>query len=243
MSFEFLLTLFVQYGYWILFVGILVDNAGLPLPGELLVLAFGALSRTGHVDPGLGILVAWVAAMGGDSAGYWLGRLGGERLLQTYCRVTLGSGKCLEKAVAFYRLRGKAAVVFGRFVIGVRAFLFPLAGSARMPYGRFLLFDAIGALAWAGIFILAGFGIGLQVERVLEEYRTASTVLGGALAACFAAYLLMKLYRLRRHGPGILRERIVSRVRSALRPRPGDAGARQNPGETPSLAKAPEKDG
>jgi membrane protein DedA with SNARE-associated domain len=96
MNFESVLSLFIQYGYWIVFAGILLDNAGLPLPGELLLLTFGALARTGHVDPVLGMVVAVVAAMSGDSVGYWLGRLGGEHLLQTYCRLTLGSGKCLQ---------------------------------------------------------------------------------------------------------------------------------------------------
>lgn len=216
MTFELLISLFIQYGYWIVFAGILLDNAGLPLPGELLLLTFGALARTGHVDLGLGILVAWGAAMSGDSVGYWLGRLGGERLLHAYCRVTLGSGKCLQKAVAFYHLRGRAAVVGGRFVVGVRAFLFPLAGSARMPYAQFLLFDSIGALVWAGLFVLAGYGVGWQVEGVSEGYRTASTALAGILGVGFVGYLLMKLLR-RRHGTASIRERMVARVQKALR--------------------------
>ena len=221
MTFELLVSLFIQYGYWIIFVGILLDNAGLPLPGELLLLTFGALAQTGHVHLGLGILVAWGAAIIGDSAGYWLGRLGGERLLHAYCRVTLGSGKCLQKAVAFYHLRGRVAVVFGRFVVGVWAFLFPLAGSARMPYLQFLLFDSAGALVWAGLFVLAGYGVGWQAEGLSEGYRTASTALAGILGAGFAGYLLMKLLRRRHHGPGSIRERMVSRVRKALRFREG----------------------
>ncbi len=217
MTIELLIGLFIQYGYWIVFAGILLDNAGLPLPGELLLLAFGALARTGHVDLGLGVLVAWVAAMSGDNVGYWLGRLGGERLLQTYCRLTLGSGMCIRRAVAFYQVRGKMAVVVGRFVVGVRAFLFPLAGSARMPYTQFLLFDGVGALVWAGLFVLAGYGVGWQVEGVSEGYRAMSTALAGILGAGFAGHLLMKLYRRRRHGTVSLRERMVSRVRKALR--------------------------
>ena len=218
MSFELLLSLFVQYGYWIVFFGILLDNAGLPLPGELLLLTFGALARTGHVDLGIGILVASMAAMSGDNAGYWLGRLGGERLLHTYCRLTLGSGKCLQKAVAFYQVRGRIALVFGRFVVGVRAFLFPLAGSARLPYAQFLLFDGVGAMVWAGLFILAGYAVGWQVTDMYDDYRAATLLLAGILGAAFGAYLLMKLYRRRLHGPGTLRERMVARVRKALRP-------------------------
>ncbi len=220
MSFE-LLGLFVQYGYWILFFGILLDNAGLPLPGELLLLTFGVLARTGHVDLGIGILVASMAAISGDNAGYWLGRLGGDRLLHTYCRLTLGSGKCLQKAVAFYQVRGRVAVVFGRFVVGVRAFLFPLAGSARLPYAQFLLFDGIGALVWAGLFILVGYAVGWQVREMYDNYRAAAMLLAGILGAAFGAYLLMKLYRRRLHGPVSFHERMVGRVAKALRPRFG----------------------
>lgn len=127
MTAEFLLGLFVQYGYWIVFVGILLDNAGLPLPGELLLLTFGAVARTGNLHPGLGVFMAWAAAVSGDSVGYWLGRIGGDRALHTYCRVTLGSGQCVSNARSFYERHGRATVVFGRFVMGVRAFLTPLA--------------------------------------------------------------------------------------------------------------------
>lgn len=225
MSVELVLGLFVQYGYWIVFVGILLDNAGLPLPGELLLIALGALARGGDLDLGLGVLIAAAAAMSGDSVGYWLGRLWGDRLLHAYCRVTLGSQKCVQKAVAFYHLRGPVAVVFGRFVVGVRAFLFPLAGSARMPYARFLLFDCFGALIWSGLFVLAGYSIGWQVERAHDGYRAGSAILAAVLGVGFATYLLMKLRRRWRHGPGSLRDRIVVRVKKALRPL-GDIGRR-----------------
>ncbi len=220
MSLELLVDLFIRFGYWIVFAGILLDNAGLPLPGELLLLAFGALARTGHVELGDGILVAGAAAMAGDSVGYWLGRLGGERLLHGYCRVTLGSGKCLQRAVAFYQLRGAVAVVFGRFVMGVRALLFPLAGSARMPYTKFLVFDALGALTWASVFILAGYSVGWQSG---EGYRAASAIFAAALGASAAGYLLVKLYRRARHGPESIRGWIVARVERALRPRSTEA--------------------
>lgn len=209
MSFELLLGLFAQHGYWIVFAGILLDNAGLPLPGELLLLTFGALAGTGHVDLGLGILVASAAAMSGDSVGYWLGRLGGDRVLRAYCHVTLGSGRCVQNAVDYYHRRGKVAIIFGRFVIGVRAFLFPLAGSARMPYAQFLLFDSVGALVWAAGFILAGYSVGWRVNQVIQQYRLGTMVLASALGAGFALYLLMKLGRRWRRGPGFLREQIA----------------------------------
>jgi membrane protein DedA with SNARE-associated domain len=215
------LDLFAQYGYWIIAAGVLLDNAGLPLPGELLLLAFGALARSGQMDLEGGLVLAVAAAMAGDSLGYWLGRLGGDRLLHGYCRVTLGSGKCLQRAVAFYKLRGPMAVVFGRFVMGVRAFLFPLAGSARMPYTKFLLFDGIGALTWVSAFSLAGYSLGWQIGSMDERYRAASTILAVALGTSVAMYLLVKVYRRWRHGRGSLREWMISHVETALRPLSG----------------------
>jgi membrane protein DedA with SNARE-associated domain len=218
MGAEFLLAPFIQYGYWLVFAGILLDNAGLPIPGEFVLMAFGALVRTGHVDAGLGLLVATVAAMSGDSAAYWMGRLGGDRLLGTYCRLTLGSGQCVRRATAFYRLHGSAAVVLGRFVIGVRAFLFPLAGSARMPYSRFLLFDGVGALIWVGVFLVTGYSIGGRVEAIYSEYRTGAMILAGTLGAAFGVYLVMKLYGRWRRGPASLRGPMIARVEMTLRP-------------------------
>lgn len=88
MSFDALPGLFVQYGYGIVFMAILLDNAGLPIPGELLLLLFGAVARTGDLDLGLGLFVAWTAALSGDTVGYWFGRLTGDRVLRTYCRMT-----------------------------------------------------------------------------------------------------------------------------------------------------------
>jgi membrane protein DedA with SNARE-associated domain len=204
MSAEFLLALFVQYGYWIVFLGILLDNAGLPLPGELLLLTFGAVAGTGDLHVGYGILVAWLAAVSGDNVGYWLGRLGGDRVLHTYCRFTLGSGQCVRNALGYYERHGRATVVFGRFVMGVRAFLTPLAGAARMPLGQFLLVDGLGALIWSSLFIAAGYSVGWRVDQMQHGYRTGYVIIVGALTLSVAAYLLMKLYRRRRHGPGDL---------------------------------------
>lgn len=198
------LDLFVQYSYWVVFVSIWLDNAGVPLPGELLLLAFGAMARAGHVDLAAGWLLAWAAAVGGDHTGYWLGRLGGGRLVHAYCRVTLGSGACVDRAVSFYRLRGPVALIGGRFVFGVRAFLAPLAGSTRMAYGRFLLFDALGALAWSSLFVLAGYALGWDVGGMQQGYRRLYRVTVALIGAGAAGYLIMKLARRRRHGRAVV---------------------------------------
>lgn len=222
MNVDELLGLFVQYGYGIVFVAILLDNAGLPIPGELLLLLFGALARNGQLDMGGGLAVAAVAAVAGDSIGYWLGRVSGDRMLRGYCRLTLGSSTCVDRAVGFYRQHGRATVIVGRFVMGVRAFLPALAGSARMPYRWFLLFDGLGALLWSSLFLTAGYSFGWQLEWAREGYRTGSRLVLGTLVLIFAVYILVKLVRRRRHGPGTLGEQ-------ALAPAAATVGAKENP--------------
>lgn len=217
MSLDFALGLFVQYGYWIIFTAIVLDNAGLPIPGELLLLLFGALARSGDLNLGLGFLVGAMAAMSGDSIGYWLGRLTGDRALRAYCRVTLGSGTCVPNALAYYRHYGNATVVVGRFIIGVRAFLSPLAGAAGMPFSRFLFFDSVGALLWSGLFTLVGYAVGGRLAVVHEGYRAGSLALVGTLGVGFGLYVLAKLIRRWRHGPASLEESTVARAVAALR--------------------------
>lgn len=229
-----ILSLFVQYGYTILFVTILLDNAGLPIPGELLLVLFGAVARNSELSVTGGLAVGAAAALAGDSIGYWLGRLTGDRMLRAYCRLMFGSGACVTRAVAYYRHYGKATAIVGRFVMGVRAFLPSLAGSARMPYHRFLLADGLGAVLWSAVFLVAGYSVGWRLEPLEQGYRAGSRMVIGTLAVSFALYLFIKLVRRRRHGPGTFRERAVVRVAAAL----GASGNR--PAARPGERSAPE---
>jgi membrane protein DedA with SNARE-associated domain len=177
---ELLLGLFVAYGYWIVFTAILLDNAGLPIPGELLLLAFGVLAKAGHLDPLLGLAVAASAALAGDSVGYWIGRLGGPRVLAR-----------LGRPPRF--VPGRGSVVLGRFVVGVRVLMAPLAGATRMPFPGFLAFDALGCLVWAGAFILIGYASGLRLEALQEGLRVLSGAGQLVLVAALATWGLVRL--------------------------------------------------
>ncbi len=216
MSIEAILGLSIQYGYWIVFVTLLLDNAGLPIPGELLLLIVGALVRNGDLSLGAGLLVASTAAVTGDSLGYWVGRLTGDRALHTYCRITLGSGICVRRAVGYYHHYGRATALVGRFVMGVRGFLSPFAGAAGMPFGRFLLLDSLGALLWAGVFVLVGYTFGWRLDVDQEGNREGSRLLLTVLGVGFGGYLLVKLLRRSRYGPACFRNRTVARVGSVL---------------------------
>ena len=182
---ELLMGLFIAYGYWIVFTAILLDNAGLPIPGELLLLAFGMVAKDGHLDPLLGLAVAASAALVGDSLGYWIGRSGGTRLLAR-----------IGRAPRF--TPGHVSLVFGRFVIGARVLLAPLAGVARMPFSRFVAFDAVGCLVWAGLFILIGYASGVKLEVLQQGFRMVSVAAQVVLVAALAAWGTTRLLARRR---------------------------------------------
>lgn len=183
---------------------VLLDNAGVPFPGEPGLFAFGLLAQSGHLDPGLGVMAASIGAMTGDHMSYGLGRLGGTTILRTYCRMTLGSGDCVSKAMAYYHRWGSLTVLVGRFVLGFRALLMPLAGSARMPYGTFLIFDLLGALLWSSTYIFVGYALENQIDIFSRQFHKGSILLGATLALAFLTYLAVKRWKRRQVGPGLL---------------------------------------
>jgi membrane-associated protein len=88
-------------------------------------------------------------------------------------------------------------VVFGRFVIGARVLLAPLAGVTRMPFGRFLVFDGIGCLVWAGAFIVIGYVSGVRLEVMQQSLRVASVTAQSLIVAGLAAWAVMRFVRRR----------------------------------------------
>jgi membrane protein DedA with SNARE-associated domain len=184
-SLELIASLVVAHGYPVLFTIIALDCAFLPIPGELLLLTFGGIAVQAHFDLGVGIAVAALAVLVGDSINYWLGRFGGKRVLSKFRfaqRWTLGA----------------PSVVFGRFVIGARVVVAPLAGARRMPFGKFLLLDAIGATLWAGSFVLIGYAARLNLVAVQQHWTSAMNTIQFVLIAAVATYLAVKLMKLPR---------------------------------------------
>ena len=192
---------FLRYGYAILFLGIALENAGLPLPGEVFLFAAGFLASTGPFKLPLVILLGAAGAMVGDSLSYLLGRLGGERLPQLYCKMTLGSAECVRKTHEYFARQGGLTVAFARFVVGVRAFAAPMAGSTGMAYPRFLAYDALGALLWAAFVAALGSLFGSRWEQLQTGYRRYYSLVLLTVLLVALGYILMKFLRRRRYGP------------------------------------------
>jgi undecaprenyl-diphosphatase len=138
-----------QIGYVALGGLILGESAGLPLPGETALITAGGLVAAGHLSLPLVIVVAALAAITGDTVGYWLGRRGGRALLMRDGFGATHRRHAVRRADRFFDRYGAATVFFGRWVPGVRIVAAVMAGAARMPWPRFAAANATGALAWA----------------------------------------------------------------------------------------------
>ncbi|MCY7334333.1 MAG: DedA family protein [Pseudanabaena sp. CAN_BIN31] len=178
-----------QYGYWIIFFGIMLENAGIPLPGETITLVGGFLAGDGELRYPLVLLSAVAGAILGDSAGYWLGRWGGLPALEKIGK--LFRMPTDEIAIAREKFRGSSdrAVFFGRFIAILRIFAGPMAGLTGMPYPRFLFFNATGALVWGlvttGLAYYAGTLI--PIEKLVSSVLSFSFILLGAVLLWFAS--------------------------------------------------------
>jgi membrane protein DedA with SNARE-associated domain len=189
-----------------LFVAALIDATGLPFPGRVLFITAGALAGQGWLHV-LGLVVAGaLGAMAGDHIWYLAGRLGaGDRLTALYCRLSLASGRCEQRARDRVERYGPLAIVIGRFVAGVRIATTPPA-SRVISYARYAAFDALGALLWSAAFILLGWFLGTQWRALLSQYG-AGTLAGAAVALTLigaGAIVAVRLVRRSRHGPATL---------------------------------------
>ncbi|WP_042454731.1 DedA family protein [Streptacidiphilus jiangxiensis] len=165
---------------------------GFVLPGETAAVLGGVLANQGHVSYWIVALVVVVAAILGDSVGYEIGHHFGDRILGI--RPLRRHQKRLGDAQEMIRERGAAAVFFGRFVAFFRAVMPALAGISRMPYRRFLLFNALGAVTWGIGFTLLGYLAGQAYQKVEKQ---AGQIVAGVIA--LIVVVAVSVWAVRRH--------------------------------------------
>lgn len=144
-----LITVSAGIGYPLLFALVAAESAGALVPGETSLIVAGALAGQGQLSLPIVIAVAAGAATLGDNTGYLLGRRGLRRLLERPGRRAEGRRRLVERGEAFFARRGAATVFFARWLPGLRIVVAWLAGADRMPWRRFLLWNALGGTLWA----------------------------------------------------------------------------------------------
>jgi|SRR5579875_377981 len=177
------------YGYWVVFVLVMAESLGVPLPGETALIAAGTYAGATHrLSPWLVFVVAGLAAVVGDNIGYLIGRLGGYRLAVRYgAKVHLRQRELKVARYVFDRW-GALVVFFGRFVSVLRTYAAFLAGTSRMRWRSFLPANAAGGLLWAAVYTVASYFAGKTVERASG---TVTLVLGAAAAVVIVAVVFL----------------------------------------------------
>ncbi len=176
-------------GYPAAGLGILIESAGIPFPGEVLLLAAAAWAAARHHSILLVILFGFLGATVGGDIGYFLGFKGGRPFVEKFGSIFHIRPEHIARSELFFARHGDKAVLAARFVLGLRTWGSMLAGMARMPFWRFQLFSALGGLAWAAVVGAAGYLLGSNLA--LLEAILRGIGLGGLIVVVLIVVTLI----------------------------------------------------
>ena len=184
-----------EAGLFILFVLIGMESAGIPLPGETALVAAGVLASRGHFDIVAVIVVAASAAIVGDNAGYWIGRLGGRKLLKRWAWLDRHASRLLPWSERFFARHGAKTIFIGRFVAVLRVTAAWLAGISKMSWWRFLVWNAAGGVCWAVLVGLVAYYAGQAAADAIGHYGLIGA--GVVIVLALAGYVVFWYLRRR----------------------------------------------
>jgi membrane protein DedA with SNARE-associated domain/rhodanese-related sulfurtransferase len=212
-----LMDLVAKHGVLLVFLNVLVEQVGVPVPAVPTLIVAGALAADGRLSVAAVFGVAVLACYIGDGLWFAAGRLYGRRVMSLLCRISLSPDSCVRQSEYHFERWGKAALVVSKFVPALSTVTPPLAGAMRMGWPSFIALNGIGIVLWAALPIGAGMLFHDQVDRVivwLESYGATALLLVGA---AFAAYIGFKWWERRRFYRALRLARItVEELRSLM---------------------------
>ena len=182
------------YGLWALFLGVMLESAGIPLPGETALIATSVLAQRGLFTLSSVIAVAAVAAVIGDNVGYWIGRRGGRQLLERWRPLARYADRVLPPAERFFASHGGKSIFLARFIPVLRVAGAFTAGVARMDWWRFFLWNLAGGVLWAASVALVAYHLGAAAAATIVRFG----FVGAAIVVAGAAIVFIIVHRVRR---------------------------------------------
>jgi membrane protein DedA with SNARE-associated domain/rhodanese-related sulfurtransferase len=183
------LDFFIRYGYWVVFLWILTEQLGIPIPSTPLLLTAGTLTATHRLQLSLVLVAALSASLLADSTWYLFGKRYGSAVVRMMCKLSLESTACVRKTEGYFTKRGAAALLVAKFVPGLGSVAAPIAGQIGMGYGKFVLFDAGGVLLWILSVTLAGRFFGDILKHHPNALSTTAHFFGLIFALLFVGFL------------------------------------------------------
>jgi membrane protein DedA with SNARE-associated domain len=181
-----------QHGYSLVFLSVLADQAGVPVPAAPMLLAAGALAGQGWIHFLPAFLLGVVAALASNVFWYWIGRTKGASVLSLLCRISLNPDSCVRNTAALFSRYGARSLLVAKFIPGLNTIAPPLAGIVRMPFAPFLVYDGLGAGVWVGVMIGLGYAFSQQIEVLAESALRMGFILVLVLVGGLAAFISWK---------------------------------------------------
>src|SRR6266487_6077195 len=183
----------IRHSSLVLFAAVFADQVGLPIPAVPVLLAAGALAGAGQMNLGMAVGLGVAACLVGDLIWYYLGRYRGRHVLNLLCRISLEPDSCVRRTENFFVRHGSKSLILAKFLPGLNTVTPALAGLFDVSVGRFMLYNGLGAVLWTVTFILPGYMLSDQLERL----ATHATRLGILVVAALALYVIYKYARRR----------------------------------------------
>ncbi|WP_426702174.1 VTT domain-containing protein [Rhodanobacter sp. Col0626] len=193
-----IIALIAQYGVLLVFLNVLVEQAGVPVPAVPTLVVAGALAATDRLPVAGVVLAAVLACLLSDLAWYWAGRRFGSTVMRMICRISLSPDSCVKQSeLRFHRWRGRVLLI-AKFVPGLSTVAPPLVGAMGLRTPTFLLLDGLGSLLWAGIAVGLGYVFAAQIDVLLAALASAGTVAFELVLILLALYIAAKWWQRRR---------------------------------------------
>jgi membrane protein DedA with SNARE-associated domain len=177
-----MLSLIERYGYLVVFLGVMLEGVGIPLPGETVLIAAGALAHRGFLTLWETIALGGLGAVMGGQVGYGVGRFGGRPFVLRWGRYVFITPERLGRTERFFERHGGRAIFLARFITGLRVFGALVAGMSRMSWGKFTLYSVLGGVVWAAAAVSLGYFLWASISLVEHWAGRVSLFLVAALA-------------------------------------------------------------
>ena len=187
-----------KYGLSLIFINVLLEQLGLPIPAMPVLVVAGALAVERDLSAPRVLIVAVVACLIADALWYQLGRRYGFRILKVLCRVALSPDSCVRQTTSIFEKWGMPSLVVAKFVPGFSTVAPPLAGAIRARFLPFLFYDGAGALVWSGVGVAAGMIFHKAIDRGLEFLASVGSRAVVILAAALLLFIAFKWWQRRR---------------------------------------------
>lgn len=198
--------LLASHGPWIVALAVAIDQLGIPVPSMPTLLLAGSMIATGELTGATTLVAATLASLPPDLLWFWLGRRRGQGVLGLLCRISLEPDSCVRTTRESFEKRGPGTLLFAKFLPGLQTVAPPLAGAGGMGIGRFLAFDAAGALLFNSAFLGAGFLLQDQIARFLTLLEAFGARLFSFILGSLVVWIAWKVWQ---------RQRFLKRLRFA----------------------------